>query len=70
MHSKLKGGSGTQPLSGLSGAIRFLLKEREIFQAQLRAIIRASFYGDVSVMFPMISSLNELQEAEKLLGMS
>lgn len=47
-------------------AIRFLLKEREIFKSQLRAIIRASAYGDVSVIFPMISGLAELIEAKKL----
>lgn len=64
--SKLKGVQELNPYLGCR-AIRFLLREREIFQSQLRAIIRASFYGDVSVMFPMISSLNELQEAKKLL---
>jgi len=47
-------------------AIRFLLKETEIFKAQLRAILRASAYGDVSIMFPMISSLNELLQAKAL----
>lgn len=48
-------------------AIRFLLKEREIFRAQLRAILRASAFGDVSIMFPMISSLSELLEAKEML---
>jgi phosphoenolpyruvate-protein phosphotransferase (PTS system enzyme I) len=48
-------------------AIRFLLREKEIFKAQLRAILRASVYGDVSIMFPMISSLSELIEAKTLL---
>ncbi len=48
-------------------AIRFLLKEREIFKAQLRAILRAGLHGDVSVMFPMISTLSELVDAKKLL---
>jgi phosphotransferase system enzyme I (PtsI) len=47
-------------------AIRFLLKEQEIFKIQLRAILRASAYGDVSVMFPMISTLSELIEAKNL----
>lgn len=49
-------------------AIRFLLKEQEIFKDQLRAILRASVYGDVSIMFPMISSLSELLEAKQLLN--
>jgi phosphotransferase system enzyme I (PtsI) len=48
-------------------AIRFLLKEREIFKAQLRAILRASAFGSVSVLFPMISSLTELLEAKQLM---
>lgn len=47
-------------------AIRFLLKEREIFKAQLRAILRVSKFGEVSIMFPMISSLSELLEAKQL----
>lgn len=47
-------------------AIRFLLKEREIFKTQLRAILRASTYGDVSIMFPMVSTLSELLEAKAI----
>lgn len=47
-------------------AIRFSLKERDIFKAQLRAILRASALGDVSIMFPMVSSLSELLEAKTL----
>jgi phosphoenolpyruvate-protein phosphotransferase (PTS system enzyme I) len=49
-------------------AIRFLLKEKSFFKTQLRAIFRASIYGDVSVMFPMISSLSELREAKQILN--
>lgn len=48
-------------------AIRFLLKEKEIFKTQLRAILRASAYGDVGVMFPMVSTLSELLEAKELM---
>lgn len=48
-------------------AIRYLLKERDILKAQLRAILRASQYGKVSIMFPMISTLSELVEAKELL---
>lgn len=47
-------------------AIRFLLREKLIFKAQLRAIIRASAFGDVRIMFPLISSLFELREAKAL----
>jgi phosphotransferase system enzyme I (PtsI) len=47
-------------------AIRFLLREKKIFKTQLKAILRASAYGDVSVMFPMVSALSELLEAKQI----
>lgn len=47
-------------------ATRFLLKEQDLFKAQLRAILRASEFGPVSVLFPMISTLGELREAKKM----
>lgn len=50
-----------------SREIRYMLKERDLFKAQLRAILRASRYGDVSIMFPMISALSELLEAKEIL---
>ena len=48
-------------------AIRVCLERREIFKTQLRAILRASAYGDVHVMYPMISSANEVREANVVL---
>jgi phosphotransferase system enzyme I (PtsI) len=54
------------PALGLR-AIRFCLKEEKIFRTQLKAILRASAYGTVRVMFPLISSLRELQESRRLL---
>jgi phosphoenolpyruvate-protein phosphotransferase (PTS system enzyme I) len=48
-------------------AIRFCLSKPEIFCTQLRAILRASVYGDVRIMFPMISTLSELIEARGML---
>lgn len=48
-------------------AIRFMLKEKKIFKTQLRAILRASAFGNIRIMFPMISGLPELIEAKKLL---
>lgn len=47
-------------------AIRFCLQEREIFRAQLRAILRASAEGNVKLMYPMISGLEELLQANAL----
>ncbi len=48
-------------------AIRISLQERDIFRAQLRAILRASAEGNVRVMYPMISGLDELKQANALL---
>jgi phosphotransferase system enzyme I (PtsI) len=48
-------------------AIRFCLQERDIFRAQLRAILRASAEGNVKMMYPMISGLDELNQANALL---
>jgi phosphotransferase system enzyme I (PtsI) len=54
------------PALGLR-AIRFCLKEQKIFRTQLKAILRASAFGKVRVMFPLISSPREIQEARVLL---
>jgi len=54
------------PALGLR-AIRFCLKERGIFETQLRAILRASAFGNVKIMFPMISGLEELLQAKEIL---
>jgi phosphotransferase system enzyme I (PtsI) len=48
-------------------AIRVSLALPEVFQAQLRAILRASAFGKVRLMYPMISSLAELRQANMLL---
>ena len=47
-------------------AIRFCLQERGIFRAQLRAILRASAEGNVKMMYPMISGLDEVTQANAL----
>ena len=48
-------------------AIRFCLQEPDIFRPQLRAILRASVEGNVKMMYPMISGLAELQQANAFL---
>ena len=48
-------------------AIRFCLAMPEIFKAQLRAILRASHYGKLKIMYPMISGIGELRQANVIL---
>jgi phosphotransferase system enzyme I (PtsI) len=64
--SKLEISKETNPALGLR-AIRLCLKETEMFKTQLRAILRASIYGEVQIMFPMISGLQEVLDAKKIL---
>ncbi|MBQ0097691.1 MAG: phosphoenolpyruvate--protein phosphotransferase [Oscillospiraceae bacterium] len=47
-------------------AIRICLERKEIFKTQLRALYRASVYGELSIMFPMIASVWELEEAKSV----
>ena len=54
------------PAMGLR-AIRFCLKEVGIFKTQLRAILRASIFGKVRVMFPMISGMREILRTKEIL---
>ncbi|MGV3757805.1 MAG: phosphoenolpyruvate--protein phosphotransferase [Verrucomicrobiota bacterium] len=48
-------------------AIRFCLQELEVFRVQLRAILRASAVGNVKIMYPMISGVEELKQANAIL---
>ena len=49
-------------------AIRYCIDKEDIFKAQLRAILRASAYGHVKIMFPMIATLTELRMAKAILN--
>lgn len=49
-------------------ALRLCLKEKHIFKTQLRALLRASVYGDLKIMFPMVSGVEEIVEVKKLLS--
>lgn len=48
-------------------AIRICLTRKDIFKTQLRAILRASAFGTVSIMFPMVISVREVRDAKELL---
>jgi phosphotransferase system enzyme I (PtsI) len=54
------------PFLGLR-SIRLCLRKLDLFKTQLRAILRASVHGDVRVMFPMISTVEELRQCQTLL---
>jgi phosphotransferase system enzyme I (PtsI) len=57
-------GREMNPQMGLR-AIRFCLKEIELFKVQLRAIARASYYGKTRLLFPMISGVEEIRQAKQ-----
>lgn len=56
----------SNPALGLR-AIRLCLKETDMFRVQLRALLRASAQGDVRIMLPMISNIQELQQTRQLI---
>ncbi len=47
-------------------AIRYCLKNRDMFKSQIKAILRASAFGDVRIMFPLITAVEELREGKAL----
>jgi len=59
MLSEQKDQGEANPLLGWR-AVRYCLDRRELFKEQLRALLRASSHGDLRIMFPMISSVEEL----------
>jgi phosphoenolpyruvate-protein phosphotransferase (PTS system enzyme I) len=59
-------GNELNPAMGLR-AIRFCLKETEIFKTQLRGILRASVYGGLRILLPMISGIEEIRQAKAII---
>ncbi len=60
-------GEEINPALGLR-AIRFCLHEKGLFRAQLRAILRASAFGDLRLLFPMVSGKSEMIQVKRLLN--
>ncbi|AEI38896.1 phosphoenolpyruvate--protein phosphotransferase [Paenibacillus mucilaginosus] len=48
-------------------AVRLCLEQQDLFRTQLRALLRASVYGNLRIMFPMIATLDEFREAKAIL---
>ncbi len=61
----IRRGREANPFLGVR-AIRFSLQNQEIFRTQLRALMRASVHGRLSVLLPMIATLDELMEAKQI----
>ncbi len=59
-------GNETNPAMGLR-AIRFSIKETDIFKTQLRGILRASAYGKLRILLPMISGIEEIRQTKAIL---
>lgn len=55
----------SNPALGVRG-IRLLLNEKNIFRTQLKALLKASYFGKLRIMFPMISTIEEFLEAKKI----
>ena len=47
-------------------AIRYCLKNKELYRAQLRALLRASVYGDIRIMVPLVTSIEEMLSVKKM----
>ena len=48
-------------------AIRLCLAQQDIFRPQLRALLRASAYGKLNIMFPMVATIKEFRDAKAIL---
>lgn len=64
--STLLGGE-KNPFLGLR-SVRLCLRKLDLFKTQLRAILRAALHGDIRIMFPMISTVEELRQCKTLLN--
>ncbi len=54
------------PFLGIRG-LRLCLREKDLFKTQLRAILKASYYGNIKIMYPMVSIKEEIEEANNIL---
>ena len=62
---QIMGGKEDNPVLGLRG-LRLCMKHRDMFKTQLRALLRASVYGKMKLMFPLVSGVQELRQVKTL----
>ncbi|MCU1246317.1 MAG: phosphoenolpyruvate-protein phosphotransferase, partial [Acidobacteria bacterium] len=62
---QIMGGKEDNPVLGLRG-LRLCMKHRDMFKTQLRALLRASAFGKIKIMFPLVSGVQELRQAKTL----
>lgn len=60
------GGAGANPVLGLR-AVRYCLNKKAVFKTQLRALLRAAYYGDIRIIIPMISGLEEFRQVKAIM---
>jgi phosphotransferase system enzyme I (PtsI) len=63
---EVMGSKEDNPVLGLR-ALRLCMKHRDMFRTQLRAILRASAFGNIKVMFPLVSGVQELRQVKTLI---
>lgn len=63
---EVMGSKEDNPVLGLRG-LRLCMKHRDMFRIQLRGLLRASVYGNIKVMFPLVSGIQELRQVKALL---
>ena len=64
--SQITGTKENNPVLGLRG-LRLCMKHRDMFHTQLRALLRASAFGDLRIMFPLVSGVQELRQVKTLI---
>ena len=68
LNSSIQRSSEQNPFLGLRGIRLCLHEQTELFETQLRALLRAGVYGDLRVMLPMVSSIFEVQETKAIIA--
>lgn len=63
---EVMGSKEDNPVLGLRG-LRLCMKHRDMFRTQLRAILRATAYGNIKIMFPLVSGIQELRQVKTLI---